>query len=39
MERERDQQAMVMEAAAAAAVVESRMDDGSTTFAMVTFSF
>ncbi|XP_046650515.1 glutamate-gated chloride channel-like [Daphnia pulicaria] len=32
MERERDQQALVMEAAAA--VVESRMDDGSTTFAM-----
>lgn len=37
MERERDQQALVMEAAAA--VVESRMDDGSTTFAMVTFIF
>lgn len=36
LERERDQQALVMEAAAAAAVVESRMEDGSTTFAMVT---
>ena len=36
LERERDQQALVMEAAAAAAVVESRMEEGSTTFAMVT---
>lgn len=37
MERERDQQALMMEAAATAAIVESRMDDGSTTFAMVTY--
>lgn len=36
LERERDQQALVMEATAAAAVVESRMEDGSTTFATVT---
>ena len=38
MEREqRDQQAIMMEAAATA-IVESRLEDGSTTFAMVTGS-
>lgn len=37
VERERDQQALMMEAAAAA-VVENRLEDGSTTFAMVTCS-
>ncbi len=39
MERERDQQALMMEAAAVAVVENNRIEDGTTTFAMVTCQY